>query len=196
MNSEPTAPGPTPEDHSATKGKPASWPPSGNGLHPVAKAVHDALSTEETWRQFQVRLAVVLADLEEDDYLIIAAKKGNAYVQFAAQGVHGMRAEAVSNTYLDPDEQLSANKQTQILTYGWRVPTHLPNSDRTASGSPNYYMDAAAPVPYMALATLATETLLHVYGILHPGRLQYRSFNADNTLIRHPALGLKKMRKG
>jgi hypothetical protein len=51
------------------------------------------------WPAFEKRLAETLAALEEDQYLVVSAKRGWAYVQFAAQGSFGLRAECVGNKY-------------------------------------------------------------------------------------------------
>ncbi len=73
------------------------------------KRIKAAPSVEQSWRTFRLRLAVALADLDEDEYLVVSHKrKGTKYfVHFAAQGAHGTRAEAVSNAYLEPPAQLS-----------------------------------------------------------------------------------------
>lgn len=54
---------------------------------------------EEAWAQFASELTHALADLDEDEFLILTTKKGWYYVQFAAQGSFGMRAEATSNGF-------------------------------------------------------------------------------------------------
>ena len=59
--------------------------------------------SSDAWDEFQRNLATALADLEEDECLIIASKAEHYFVQFAGQGKHGMRAEAVSNERTVPD---------------------------------------------------------------------------------------------
>ena len=51
-------------------------------------------------------LAASLSALDEDQYLIIKRKDRPWFVQFAAQGSFGVRAELVSNSYLAPADQI------------------------------------------------------------------------------------------
>ena len=44
---------------------------------------------------------MALAALEEDEHLLLQVKGTNRYVQFMDQGGYGMRAETVSDYYLD-----------------------------------------------------------------------------------------------
>src|SRR3954454_2742151 len=65
-------------------------------------------STAEAWRRFQARLGDHLAEMEQDDLLLVEAEStvdeadaGAApYVQVCAWGDHMLRGEVVSNTYL------------------------------------------------------------------------------------------------
>ena len=71
------------------------------------------------WPAFEKRLAETLAALEEDQYLVVSAKRGWAYVQFAAQGSFGLRAECVGNNYLDEAHALSAGQKARMRRMGW-----------------------------------------------------------------------------
>jgi hypothetical protein len=121
---------------------------------------------EEEWARFSADLALVLADLDEDDFLIISAKKTGLFVQFAAQGQFGMRAEAISNNYLK-GKTLSQDACITMQNLGWNAPTNLPEESdpegHTADGSPNFFIDAAPPVPHGAIASLAVATLRFVF---------------------------------
>ncbi len=51
------------------------------------------------WPQFSTKLARVLENLQEDQFLVMAVKQSDHYVQFAAQGAHGLRMETTGNQY-------------------------------------------------------------------------------------------------
>ena len=59
------------------------------------------MTVKKAWRDFSKNLAACIGALAEDEYLIIARKRANQYVQFAGQGptVSGLkrRATATSN---------------------------------------------------------------------------------------------------
>lgn len=153
-------------------------------------------STEKAWTRFTNDLADALADLDEDEHLIIEKKKGWHYVQFAAGGKFGMRAEAVSNGYLDDNHRLSEEACTRLLNLGWDAPTHIPDDPKTKhpDGSPNYFVDVGVPVPYGAMATLAVNTLRGVFGVGHPGGLRYKAFANGSVDIRFPRLRIARER--
>lgn len=144
------------------------------------------------WLAFERALADALADLGEDEYLVIDTKQHHYFVQFAGEGAFGMRAEAVSNAYLDGDRELAPGDCAALVGLGWHPPTHAPGDDAPATGSTNFYVDAAAPVPYATLAALAVTTLRHVFRVSHPGHFQYRAFTRTGAAIRFPALRLKR----
>jgi type III secretion system-like peptide-binding chaperone len=150
------------------------------------------------WERFQRRLAEVLPDLSEDEYLIITRKQTNQFVQFAAQGQHGMRVEAVGNEFLSASAQLSDESIASLVAMGWHAPTYAlttkpADEDEPADGSPNFYLDAATPVPFGELAALAVRTLREIHRISHPGWLEYATLSADEGLsIRFPSLGIKR----
>jgi len=51
-----------------------------------ATMLPSSMAVSADWPAFEARLAEALGVLEEDQYLVIAAKRGWGYVQFAAQG--------------------------------------------------------------------------------------------------------------
>lgn len=156
-------------------------------------------SAEREWRRFAADLAPCLGDLDEDEFLIISEKTANYFVQFAAQGKFGLRAEAVSNSFIDPPKALSVEDYDNMMKLGWLRATNEPPTKggppEPPDGSPNFYLDIALPVDFNALANLATQTLRDVYRVRHPGELQYRAFARDKTLIRFPTLRLKRVQR-
>ncbi len=156
-----------------------------------------AASTKEEWARLTSNLAACLGDLDEDEFLIISSKQANLYVQYAAQGQFGMRAEAACNSFIEPLTALLTVEQfEQMVSLGWNRATNPPPMElgepEPADGSPNFYIDAPHPVDLVALAALGTETLRDVYVIRHPGALEYKAFAKDGTLIRFPTLRIMR----
>ena len=134
------------------------------------------------WPPFEKALASALAKLEEDQYLVISAKRGDRFVQFAGQGSFGMRAETVSNGFLPKSEQLSDEQIKALVALGWSPPTGTPETstpETEPDGSPNFFRDFAQPVRHEAIAKLAVRTLAEVLRVPHPGFLQYEAFGDD-----------------
>jgi hypothetical protein len=165
------------------------------------KRIKAAPSVEQSWRTFRLHLAVALADLAEDEYLVVSYKykATNYFIQFAAQGAQGMRAEAVSNSYIEPSAQLSSKACQHLLALGWNAPTYVPQPGvaEPPEGSSNFYLDAAPPVPYRTLAALGVETLRQVYRVRYPGELQYTAWAdegmSEGMSIRFPLLRIKRV---
>jgi hypothetical protein len=151
---------------------------------------------DEAWSRFTGQLHLAIGALEEDEYLIVSIKRSNRYVQFAGQGSFGMRVEATSNFYLPERESLGDAQHVSLLGMGWCAPTNLPDQlepgRHRPDGSPNYFLDVAAPVPFEALAMLAVDTLTGVYGASHPLELEYTAFAEGGTSIRFAALGIRR----
>jgi hypothetical protein len=134
--------------------------------------------------------------MEEDQYLIIATKRGNRFVQFAGQGSFGMRAETASNGFLSRSEQLNDEQVKALGALGWSSPTGSPGTstpETEPDGSPNFFRDFAQPVRHEAIADLAVRTLTEVLGIPHPGYMEYEAFGDDGP-IDFSTLGLKARR--
>ena len=88
------------------------------------------------WPAFERKLAETLGALEEDQYLVVSAKRGWAYVQFAAQGSFGLRAECVGNNYLDEAHALRAGQMALLRRIGWSSPdAENALAPRTSSGT-------------------------------------------------------------
>lgn len=156
-----------------------------------AKVVRKGISPD--WAVWGRKLTATLAKLKEDEYLIISAKRGQRMVQYAGQGAFGMRVETSSNEYLLKGNRLSAAQIKALVEAGWHKPTHKSTSKaRTAHGSPNFYVDVEAPVPYEKVAELTVRTLAEILGVLHPGNLHYHAFESEGRLLDFPELGLKR----
>ena len=136
------------------------------------------------WPAFERKLAETLAALEEDQYLVVSAKRGWAYVQFAAQGSFGLRAECVGNNYLDEAHALSAGQKARMRRMGWSSPR--------GTLSPNFFRDFDRPVPCADVARMAVRALTEVFEIPHPGALMYKAFDKKERTILVPTLGLKR----
>ena len=149
--------------------------------------------TDEEWERFKGYLAMCIADLSEDEFLIVSSKRANYFVQFASQREFGMRIEATSNVYIDPPAAaLSAETHSTMAVIGWRVPTETPVSEPDPDGSPNFFVDLASPVDFRSVADIAVHTLRCAYGIQHPGELQYTAFSGTGAEIRFPTLRIKR----
>jgi hypothetical protein len=158
------------------------------------------LSTEEAWHRFAEALSIALADLDEDEYLVVSRKNTNYYVQLMDQGSFGVRAEAVSSSYLTDDELLSDESKARLVELGWTAPTHPPSDEydeqgrHKTEGAPNFYLDLAKPTAYPELADLMVTTLREVYGAGHPGGLEYNAASTNGMSIRFPHLGIRRKR--
>ena len=152
-------------------------------------------ASSPAWPAFESKLAEALAVLEEDQYLVITEKRGWAYVQFAGQGSFGVRAECVSNNYLDEAHALRASQMTALRRIGWSAPTGTPaeaSPKRQPEGSPNFFRDFGRPVAYDAVARMAVRALAGVLEIPHPGYLHYKAFDKGKRSILIPTLGLMR----
>lgn len=102
-----------------------------------------APSTKREWTRFSKRLALVLADLDEDEVLIVSAKERLRYVQFAAQENFGMRIEAMSSQFIG-EEKFSKKQRRKLHKLGYRKPTyvHEGNDQAYPDGSCNSILTA------------------------------------------------------
>ena len=154
-------------------------------------------TAEAEWHQFTHDLALCLRDLDEDEYLVISHKRADYYVQFAAQGRFGMRAEAACNLYIEPpDARLTVQDYDLMTKLGWHraadLPPNVAAAGRSPDGAPNFFVDYPDPVDFEGLAAMATVTFRDVYKLYHPGQLEYKAFGRDGTTIRFPTLRIKR----
>lgn len=146
------------------------------------------------WITFAHQFAQVLSRLEENQFLILSAKRGNRYLQFSCQGSWGMRAEVTSNHFLNGDERLARREMAWLRAHGWNAPTGTPKQatpDKDPDGSPNYYIDFLVSVPISDVVSVAIDTLIHGLALPYPGVLSYESFNSAGGALEFQELGLK-----
>lgn len=169
--------------------------PYANGRPSPSSSLHSAPNADTAWTALAGAIATCLKELEEDEFLVIAFKRANYFVQFAAQGSFGMRAEASCNSFIEPEASLIDEQYAAMARLGWQRATELlaeSGVSEDPNGSPNFFIDLVAPVNNAVLGQLAVTTLRTVYGIKHPGDLQYSSFGEGGQSIRFPTLGLKR----
>ena len=150
-----------------------------------------ARSLGRDWQPFTDRLAAALATLSENQNLIFAVEHRQRFVQFAGSGTSGLRAEAVSNAYLAESDQLTGDQVAALTAAGWRSPTHAPDAskaEKDPAGSPNFFADFDAPVPFDEVADLAVRALTQVFEVSHPDQLEYDAFDTMGDQISFPGL--------
>lgn len=84
------------------------------------------LMESRVWRDFVEQLHSTLQTMQEDQFLVIALKGSNRFVQFAHYGDHGLRAEVSSNASLNITDRLSHSEIEKLLDLGWSEPTNSP----------------------------------------------------------------------
>lgn len=147
------------------------------------------------WLTLQGRLAENLGVLEDGHYLILSALRDEVYVQFAAQGALGIRAESISNRYLPKGRKLGRGQTAALRKLGWEAPAapaRKGEPKRRSSAGPNFYRDFESPVPFDEAAGLAVRTLAEVFGVTHPRFVSYYAFERDRGDLLLPTLGLKR----
>ncbi len=176
--------------HQKTSGSPVS-------TAPASSSTTIELIDVPAWERFAHSVAAALVKLAKDECLILSETKHHRFVQFLDLGSEGMRAEAVSNDYLQKADQLSRAAIDILLAIGWDSPTHSADTEdgaeRPSSGSPNFHMHLGHPLPIAAIAVSAVQTLTYAFGARSLSELRYRAFNTKNTADRvdFPALGIR-----
>lgn len=154
-----------------------------------------ALPVLPDWSTLAKSLSSTLRKLKEDQYLIISIKRSSQFIQFAAQGLFGMRLEVASNYYLPDTEQLSDQQMAALNALGWNSPTRNPEHSTPEDdphGSPNFFIDVAVPWKAKELAVLAVRTFAEVLNVSHPSGLVYEAFAKGGDSLPLPALGLRR----
>jgi hypothetical protein len=154
----------------------------------VASLAH---SRGREWQPFVDGLAAALATLGEDKNLILVVENGHRFVQFAGSCTSGVGAESVSNAYLAETDQLLGDQVAMLVAAGWRSPTHAPDASKAEkdhAGSPNFFVDFDAPVPFDKVADLAVRTLAQVFEVSHPDQIEYDAFDPAGNQISFPGL--------
>ena len=133
---------------------------------------------EAAWDELETALAERLADMGPDDLAIIESLEAvelhgaTPYVQFCAWETERglmLRAEAVSNHYLDATRQLSPSGERELESLGFGAPTYGVG-DEPDSGSANWYVDLLVD-DVEVLACMTVRAFRRAYGITHPAFL-------------------------
>jgi hypothetical protein len=155
-----------------------------------------------TWAEFERALARALAGFAPGQCLVLSVRGtgvegmpgpagSSSYVQFIATD-RGLRAEAVSNSFLSDSERLSPDAQVRLVELGWQPPTHLPGEDESdPTGSSNYFHDHDRGASVDDVAATAVTTLQDVYAAGEPTRLSYLSFDRAGNEVEVPDLGVE-----
>lgn len=147
------------------------------------------------WNTFERQLGNTLSAMQEDQFLIISVKQSNRFIQFAAQGVHGMRAEVTSNAYLREAERWTEAQMSGLSELGWCAPTGSPEAstpERDPDGSANHFLDFTSPITPSEIAKLSVATLMQIMQVPYPGFLEYEAFDSERNTEALPNLGLKR----
>lgn len=137
------------------------------------------------WAALEACLAKALACLEDGHFLTVTTRDEDSYyVQFAAEGAEGMRAEAVSNRFLDGWRRLDRIAEDRLRRLGWRPATEV------GDGPVNWWRSFGAPVPTAEVASLAVATLTKAFDVPRTAWLTYRAFTRDGAEIFFPDLGI------
>jgi hypothetical protein len=164
-------------------------------------------STERAWSRFQARLADHVAEMADDEVLVVSADsavgpdaEGSApYVQFCAWGQTMVRAEVSSNAYLADEVRLDEDAVQGLQGLGWLVPdggdedsggpvagSADPDAGTdTDAGSANFHLDAERGEADR-LAVMSCRALRDVFGVPHPAFLSAGTLEEDDD----PRLGI------
>ncbi len=140
--------------------------------------------SEMTWEDLERRLAVALAEMAPETFLLVGAPASGHYVQFA-RGSSQFRGEAVSSHHLPPPTQLTEAQEVLLHGLGWLRPE--PSQDGR-----NLYRDWPLPPPAAEIARVAVATLSSAYAIATPNDLQYRHESFGDEKVVQPDLGIER----
>jgi type III secretion system-like peptide-binding chaperone len=125
-----------------------------------------------SWEELIEQLAARLPELTIDDVLILEAS-GNRYAELV-QLNGGIALDAVSNAFLPPDGQLTAEQERELQAKGWQPPERplRQNWWHEVTRWPLHSRDLRA------IAELMVSTLRDVYGVAGPAEINLRSLRA------------------
>ena len=141
---------------------------------------------EQAWGRFRGRLADRIAAMEDDECLLIEMEVGAdeddldgaaPYVQFVGWGGDLVRAEVVSNYYLDERFRLTSDHEEMLGEAGWLPPTYDPDAEAD-SGSANFHLDLEVREADR-LAVMSVRALREVFGCAHPIFLSAEGLEID-----------------
>jgi hypothetical protein len=142
------------------------------------------------WESLESGLAAALGVLS-NEMLILSARTGNRYVQFASSAGRGLLVETGSNAYLAERDKLDVGQLSALLGLGFAPPTHAPDApEPVPDGSPNHFQRFREPVPFVEAARLAIRTFVEVLRVGSPAELRYKAFDPDGHTVTLPVLGL------
>lgn len=133
------------------------------GVHTASFADEEIELWSTTTDELRVELAGLLAHLLVDrrTFLVVESTVAqNRYVQ-ALVDQRCLFVESVSNTFLEPDEQLTDDDHTTLLELGWSAPAQA--HDRV-----NWALAGADDVSVLAVADLLVDTLEQVHHLSTP----------------------------
>lgn len=137
-----------------------------------------AAGAEQAWADFRARLADRIAEMTDDDIVTVEVESGVEedellgavpYVQLVGWGEELVRAEVVSNQYLDERYELSPADEQRLASIGWFAPTN-DEGDEPDTGSTNFHLDVGRREADR-LAVMTVRALREVFGCLHPAFL-------------------------
>jgi hypothetical protein len=149
---------------------------------------------ESAWTGFRQRLADRLAGSATDDVLLVEVSTGidedelegaAPYLQFVAWGDGMVRAEVVSNHYLDERYALTEGDERVLAGMGWSEPVHDDDGD-PVPGEANFHLDAPDREADR-VAVMAVRALREVFGCQHPVFLAAEGLERDQTGPAEPA---------
>lgn len=149
---------------------------------------------DPTWKAFESAVAGVLAVLKDGQFVTLSRKRTNYFVQFASRGRAGLRAEAVSNTYLKGKARLGKAQVAALERLGWNQATRT-GGETKGGGSPNFFRDCARRVKPAVPSRLAIATLRTVFGVRRPSELEYWASTLQGGEIILPTLGIAQDRR-
>lgn len=131
-------------------------------------------TTARAWSHLQVDLAARVAELGDEEYLVVGVEPGEddevrPYVQFAVDG-SSLRFEVSSNEYLTGVRRLVASEEAALQALGLEEPTVDAEHADADGGSPNYFLDAEIS-DADRLAVMAVRVLRDVFSVPHPAFL-------------------------
>ena len=157
-----------------------------------------AIRISKDWRVFAAKLSGVLSKMTEDQFLLISVKHSSRFIQFAAQGSFGLRAEISSNAYVSRSDRITDMQVAELVKAGWGAPTGSPDEatpEKDPDGSPNFFVDFPARIKPSSIAKKAIEALSEILRIPHPGYLEYKAFDSDSKILDFSELGIKYIKK-
>lgn len=139
----------------------------------------------QEWDDLTTRLADTIKVLEDGHYLSLQFRAVPYYAQVAVTA-DGLRAEAVSNRFLEGWQRLDGAAIDRLRRLGWRPPTDI------GDGPVNWWRHFDHPVPAMEVAELLTATLNRAFDVARVDQLEYRAFSRSGDIILLPGLGLAR----